>query len=194
MQQLKAKGPDLWDSVIPEEARALPEDLAHVDALLSDERFLEPFVLRFAEKTGRRGLPVATYLRLMYLRRKHRLGYEVLTVQVAASIPWRLFCGIGSKDRVPSPSTLAHLTKKYGEDTLAELHGLVTEDLREWKIRRRKSSGQSRPRRANARDAEARGRLGRYASDALARLRALGARIMALRPRRKNQMTLDMPS
>lgn len=194
MLQLKAKGPDLWDSVIPEEARALSEDLAHVDELLSDERFLEPFVRRFDEKTGRRGLPVATYLRLMYLRRKHRLGYEALTVQVAASIPWRLFCGIGSKDRVPSPSTLAHLTKKYGEETLAELHGLVTEDLREWKINRRKSSGKVLRRRSIELHAESGGRLGRYASDALARLRSLGARIMALRPRRKSQMTLDLPS
>ena len=194
MQQLKAKGPDLWDSVIPQEARALPEDLAHVDELLSDERFLEPFVRRFGEKTGRRGLPVATYLRLMYLRRKHRLGYEALTVQVAASIPWRLFCGIGSKDKVPSPSTLAHLTQKYGEETLAELHGLVTEDLREWKITRRKASGKVSRRRSIERDAEAGGRLGRFSAKALNLLIALGARIMALRPRRKKQMTLDLPS
>ena len=36
MLQLKSKGPDLWDSIIPEEARALPEDLAYVDELLRD--------------------------------------------------------------------------------------------------------------------------------------------------------------
>lgn len=189
MLQLKAKGPDLWDSALPEEARALPEDLAHVDALLSDERFLEPFVLRFDEKTGRRGLPVATYLRLMYLRRKHRLSYEALTEKVAASVPWRLFCGIGCQDRVPSPSTLAHLTKKYGEETLAELHGLVAVDLREWKInRRRKAAGRApRPPRA-ARPAPS------WAARARAALSALAARLRALLPRRKSQMTLDLPA
>ena len=141
MLQLKSKGPDLWDCIIPEEARALPEDLAYVEELLRDERFMEPFVRRFDEKTGRRGLPVATYLRLMYLRRKHRLGYEALVGAVSASIPWRSFCGIGCQDRVPSPSTLAGLTQKYGEETLGELHGLVSEDLREWKIRRRRKEG-----------------------------------------------------
>lgn len=139
MLQLKAKGPDLWDSIIPEQARALPEDLAHVDELLADERFLEPFVRRFDERTGRRGVPVATYLRLMYLRRKNHLGYEALVGEVASSIPWRSFCGIGCQDRVPSPRTLAALTQKYGEETLGELDALVAEDLREWKIRRRRS-------------------------------------------------------
>jgi IS5 family transposase len=147
MLQLGSKGPDLWDSLIPEEARALGEDLAHVDELLRDERFMEPFVRRFDERTGRRGLPVATYLRLMYLRRKHRLGYEALVGEVSASVQWRIFCGIGAKDRVPSPSTLAGLTQKYGEETLRELDGLVAEDLREWKIRRRRKvspAGQAR--------------------------------------------------
>ena len=141
MLQLKAKGPDLWDSIIPEEARALPEDLAYVDELLRDERFMEPFVSRFDEKTGRRGLPVATYLRLMYLRRKNRLGYDALAAEVAASIQWRSFCGIGCQDRVPSPSTLAGLTQKYGEETLIELYRLVSEDLADWKIRRRRKAG-----------------------------------------------------
>ncbi len=165
MLQLKAKGPDLWDSIIPEEARALPEELAHADELLSDERFMEPFVSRFDEKTGRRGLPVATYLRLMYLRRKHRLGYDALASEVAASIQWRVFCGIGSQDKVPSPSTLAGLTQKYGEETLIELYRLVSEDLADWKIRRRRKAGEAGPiRRAQ------RGGLGRR----LARLPGVG--------------------
>ena len=158
MLQLNAKGPDLWDSIIPEEARALPEDLAHVDELLSDDRFMEPFVRRFDEKTGRRGLPVATYLRLMYLRRKHRLSYEALVGEVSASIPWRSFCGIGCQDRVPRASTLAGLTQKYGEETLGELHALVSEDLREWKIRRRRgaAAGSVRPAQRVRRDGLAR--------------------------------------
>jgi IS5 family transposase len=157
MLQLRSKGPDLWDSIIPEEARALPEDLAHVDELLRDERFLEPFVRRFDERTGRRGLPVATYLRLMYLRRKHRLSYEALVGEVSASIPWRSFCGIGCQDRVPSSSTLAGLTQKYGEETLVELYRLVSEDLREWKIRRRRGAAAARPVRSASGDGLGRG-------------------------------------
>lgn len=147
MLQLSPKGPDLWDSILPEEARTLPEDLSHVDELLRDRRFMEPFVRRFDERTGRPGVPVATYLRLMYLRRKHRLSYEALTETVSGSIPWRTFCGIGCQDRVPDASTLARLTRVYGEDTLHELHTLVTDDLAEWTIRRRRrqaSEGGSR--------------------------------------------------
>ncbi|MFA6317174.1 MAG: transposase [Elusimicrobiota bacterium] len=147
MLQLNPKGPDLWDSLLPEEARVLPEDLAHVDSLLRDTRFMAPFIQKFDERTGRPGVPVATYLRLMYLRRRHRLSYDALAEAVADSIPWRTFCGLGCQDKVPSPSTLSGLTQKYGEETLHELHTLVTDDLEEWTIhrRRRQYSSESRP-------------------------------------------------
>ena len=206
MLQLKSKGPDLWDTIIPEEARALPEDLAYVDELLRDERFMEPFSRRFDEKTGRRGLPVATYLRLMYLRRKNRLSYEALVGEVTASIPWRSFCGIGCQDRVPSPSTLAGLTQKYGEEALIELYGLVSEDLREWKIlrRRKAADGDARsPRRVRG-DGLGRllarlpdigavlGRLPGIVQRTMDRARRLAGRIKNLRLRRKVQMTLDL--
>ncbi len=195
MLQLKSKGPDLWDSIIPEESRALPADLAYVDELLRDERFMAPFVSRFNEKTGRRGLSVATYLRLMYLRRKNRLSYEALVLEVSASIPWRSFCGIGCQDRLPSPSTLAGLTQKYGEETLSELHGLVLEDLREWKIRRRRkaASGAARPavsRRVVPGGASIPDRLMRVIQRILNQAQRLTVRIKSLRPRRKAQMPL----
>jgi len=207
MLQLKSKGPDLWDSIIPEESRALPADLAYVDELLRDERFMEPFVRRFDEKTGRRGLSVATYLRLMYLRRKNRLSYEALVSEVSGSIPWRSFCGIGCQDRVPSPSTLAGLTQKYGEETLSELHGLVLEDLREWKIRRRRKATSGAARSAGSLHREGLSRRlakilgGGWMRDrfllivhrAMSQAQRLAARIKRLRPRRKVQMTLDLP-
>ncbi|MDD5630232.1 MAG: transposase [Elusimicrobia bacterium] len=150
MLRLTPKGADLWDSLLPEAARALPEELAQVDALLQDQRFMEPFVRRFDERTGRPGLPVATYLRLMYLRRKHRLSYEALAGAVRDSIPWRTFCGIGCQDRIPSPSNLAGLTQKYGEESLAELYRTVDDGLEEWRIRPRRPSGQAAPRRQSA--------------------------------------------
>ncbi|MEK7382783.1 MAG: transposase [Elusimicrobiota bacterium] len=196
MLQLKSKGPDLWDSIIPEEARALPEDLAYVDELLRDARFMAPFVSRFDAKTGRRGLPVATYLRLMYLRRKHRLGYEALVGEVSASIQWRSFCGIGCQDRVPSPSTLAGLTQKYGEETLIELYRLVSEDLREWKIQRRRKAfvgDASSGRRAQRNGLSRRlAKLLGIVRGTMDQARRLAARIKGLRLRRKAQMSLDL--
>ena len=195
MLQLKAKGPDLWDSIIPEEARALPEDLAHVDELLRDERFMEPFLSRFDEKTGRRGLPVATYLRLMYLRRKNRLSYEALVQEVSKSVPWRSFCGIGAQDKVPSSSTLSSLTLKYGDETLLELYRLVSEDLREWKIQVRRTAGAARRVQRVEKDRR-RGidrRLMSIVHKTVDLARRLAARIKGLRPRRKAQMTLGLP-
>ena len=40
MLQLKPETPDLWDSILPEELRKLPEELARVDILLQDERLI----------------------------------------------------------------------------------------------------------------------------------------------------------
>lgn len=193
MLQLKSKGPDLWDSIIPEEARALSEDLAYVDELLRDERFMKPFLSRFDQKTGRRGLPVATYLRLMYLRRKNRLSYEALVEEVSASIQWRSFCGIGCQDRVPSPSTVSGLTQKYGEETLLELYQLVSEDLREWKIQRRRKPGASDSVPVRRGRPSGLSRLLALVHIAVDRARRLAARIKGLRLRRKVQMTLDLP-
>ena len=41
----------------PEELRKLPEELARVDALLQDERLMEPFLRRFNQTQGRPGVP-----------------------------------------------------------------------------------------------------------------------------------------
>lgn len=83
---------------------------------------------------GRPGVPVATYLRLMYLKFRHKLGYETLVEEVSDSISWRRFCGIAYQQRVPDSTTLIKLTHKYGEDTLKELHELILENLKERKI------------------------------------------------------------
>ena len=36
--------PSLWESILPEEVRRLPDELARVDALLDDPAFFTPFV------------------------------------------------------------------------------------------------------------------------------------------------------
>lgn len=134
MLQLRPKGPDLWDSILPEEVRKLPEHLARVDVLLQDERLMEPFLRRFNETEGRPGVPISTYLRLMYLKFRYKLGYETLVEEVSDSIRWRRFCGIGYQERVPDSTTLIKLTHKFGDETLAEIHGLIIDNLRERKL------------------------------------------------------------
>jgi transposase, IS5 family len=45
--------PSLWESILPEEVRRLPEELARVDALLDDSEFFAPFVPFFDPRVGR---------------------------------------------------------------------------------------------------------------------------------------------
>jgi IS5 family transposase len=134
MLQLKPDGPDLWDSILPDEVKKLSEELEGVDTLLQDERLMAPFLERFNQTMGRPSVPVSTYLRLMYLKFRYKLGYETLVEEVSDSIRWRRFCGIAYQSRVPEASTLCKLTHKYGEEPLGELHRLIIRNLAERKL------------------------------------------------------------
>ena len=105
-----------------------------MDKLLDDDRFFAPFRDRFGARVGRPTTGVSTYLRMMYLKRRYKLGYEVLVKEVSDSFTWRLFCHIPLKDRVPDDTTLIKLTRKYGEDTLDELNDALVLKLKEEKV------------------------------------------------------------
>lgn len=66
----------LWGSILPESCLGLPGDLAEIDELLDDERFFEPFRSFFDPLIGRPSIPIETYLRMMFLKYRYRLGYE----------------------------------------------------------------------------------------------------------------------
>ena len=104
----------LWEAVLPPELLKLPEELARVDALLDDPVFFTPFVPFFDLRIGRPSTPMETYLRLMFLKFRYRLGYESLCAEVADSITWRRFCRIPLDGRVPHPTTLMKLTTRCG--------------------------------------------------------------------------------
>ncbi len=112
----------LWESLLPEEFRRLPPGLQAVDELLDDPVFFEPFVAHFSLLFGRPSIPIETYLRLMHLRFRYRLGFETLCGEVADSLARRRFCRIGPYDRVPDPSTLMKITRRCGEDLVAKLN------------------------------------------------------------------------
>jgi IS5 family transposase len=104
----------LWESMLPESVRRLPEELARVDARLDDPAFFTPFVPFFDPRIGRPCTPMETYLRLMFLKFRYRLGYESLCRVVSDSITWRMFCRIGLDGSVPHPTTLMKLTTRCG--------------------------------------------------------------------------------
>src|SRR4051812_37924322 len=122
MLRERAPGESLWEAVLPEELRALPAELARVDAVLAADRFLAPFRRRLTATTGRPTIPIETYLRLMYLKHRYALGYETLCREVADSFTWRRFCRIAVDGRVPDPSTLMKLTKRLGPGLVEELN------------------------------------------------------------------------
>ena len=93
---------------------AVTEQLARVDALLDDPVFFTPFVSFFDPRMGRPSTPMETYLRLMFLKFRYRLGFEALCREVSDSITWRRFCRIGLDQPVPHPTTLMKLTTRCG--------------------------------------------------------------------------------
>ena len=106
--------PTLWEAILPEELRRLPEELARVDVLLDDAVFFAPFTPFFDLRIGRPSTPMETYLRLMFLKFRYRLGFESLCREVSDSITWRQFCRIGIDQPVPHPTTLMKLTTRCG--------------------------------------------------------------------------------
>jgi IS5 family transposase len=115
-------GPSLWESSLPPELLRLPDDLVRVDALLDDPAFFAPFAPHFHPVLGRPSTPVECYLRLMFLKFRHRLGYESLCAEVSDSISWRRFCRIPLDGTVPHPTTLMKLTTRCGEAAVAGLN------------------------------------------------------------------------
>jgi IS5 family transposase len=114
--------PTLWDSILPAELLVLPVELGRVDALLDDPVFFAPFAAYFDARIGRPSIPMETYLRLMFLKFRYRLGYESLCREVADSISWQRFCRIPLGMRVPHPTTLMKITTRCGDDAVAGLN------------------------------------------------------------------------
>ncbi len=115
-------GPCEWESRLPPEVLRLPDDLVRVDALLDDPVFFAPFAAFFHPVLGRPSTPVECYLRLMFLKFRHGLGFESLCAEVSDSISWRRFCRIPLDGKVPHPTTLMKLTTRCGEEAVAGLN------------------------------------------------------------------------
>jgi transposase, IS5 family len=102
----------LFDQVLPEEVRELPEDLAQLDELLADSALLAPIeptgrqrrpnaVDRDCERTDRRSRWPPT-CGLMVIKQRTGWGYETLVKDVSDSLHLRRFCLIGLSDGCPT--------------------------------------------------------------------------------------------
>ena len=112
----------LWETILPPGYQELPRELAAVDALLDDPVFFQPYRAHFSPLWGRPSIPIETYLRMMFLKHRYRLGYETLCREVADSLSWSRFCRVPLGCRVPHPSTLEKITTRCGPETIAQLN------------------------------------------------------------------------
>src|SRR5215207_7762801 len=112
----------LWETILPPGYQDLPAELAGVDALLDDPAFFRALPAHFSRLWGRPSIPIETYLRMMFLKHRYRLGYETLCREVADSLSWSRFCRIPLGTRVPHPSTLAKITARCGQQVIDELN------------------------------------------------------------------------
>ena len=87
--RLEAAGAEsLWDELLPEEVKLLPDDLAALDELLCDRALLAPIVARWEVEAremarssvnhGRPTIAMDTFVRLMVLKHRHGWGYRTL--------------------------------------------------------------------------------------------------------------------
>ena len=114
--------PTLWESILPAPLLGMPAELAAVDRLLDDPRFFEPYRTFFHPVLGRPSIPIETYLRLMFLKYRYKLGFEPLCREVADSITWQRFCRIPLGGRTPHPTTLMKITTRCGEEAVTALN------------------------------------------------------------------------
>ncbi len=122
MLRTVSEQPTLWESVLPAELLRMPAELVAVDRLLDDERFFAPYRAFFHASLGRPSIPIETYLRLMFLKYRYRLGFEPLCREVADSISWSRFARIPLGGRVPHPTTLMKITTRCGVQAINDLN------------------------------------------------------------------------
>ena len=95
----------LWDAILPDAFLGLPAELARVDTLLDDPRFLAPLAAHFDPHIGRPSVPLDTYLWIVLLRFRYRLDYKLVCRERADSISWQRFAAsrwVG-RCRIPPP-------------------------------------------------------------------------------------------
>ncbi len=76
----------------------------------------------FHATIGRPSIPIETYLRLMFLKYRYKLGFEPLCREVTDSISWARFCRIPLGGRVRHPTTLMKITTRCGQSAIDGLN------------------------------------------------------------------------
>ena len=125
--------PDLFDGWLPPQLWELSAELSFADEALSDPQVLTPF-LEKAKFKGRPSTAIATYVRMMYLKERYQMSYEVVVKEVSDSLKWRRFCHLPLSGNVPDDKTFIKLTGRYGEKAVKNIHDTVVRRAAEAKV------------------------------------------------------------
>ena len=121
---------DVFEGLYDPRLFELSDELKKIDELLRDPQLFTPFKEKFSKKRGRPTVPVATYIRLMYLKNRYQFGYESLVDEVSDHIKWRKFCQIPLDKKVPDSTTLIKLTQKYGPEMIETINEKLLNQLK----------------------------------------------------------------
>ena len=72
-------------------------------------------------------MPMESYLRLMFLKYRYRVGFESLCREVSDSVSWSRFCRIPLGGSVPNHSTLKKITSRCGSRAVEALNEALLE-------------------------------------------------------------------
>ena len=105
----------------PAGAAAAPNELARVDGLLMTWHSSAARAV-LAPDVGRPSTPVECYLRLMFLKFRHQLGFESLCTEVSDSSSWRRFCPDHAGWHGAASDDADEADHRYGEVAVARLN------------------------------------------------------------------------
>jgi len=123
MLRCEADASCLMDELLPEEVKLLSDELVRVDRLLDDPAILAAFRRHWDHPAlghGRPSIPMATFVRLMWLKATTGWGYERLMAQVSDSLQLRRFCRVPVVEEVPDESTVRKLVRRLGHEVVDE--------------------------------------------------------------------------
>lgn len=123
MLVLEADAACLIDELLPDEVKLLSDQLVRVDGVLNDPAILAGFRRRWEHTAlgrGRPSIPMATFVRLMWIKQGTGWGYERLVAQVSDSLQLRRFCRIPVLEEVPDESTVRKLVRRLGPEVVDE--------------------------------------------------------------------------
>lgn len=137
---------DLFDAVLADEIKVLPDDLAALDVLVDDPAVTAAMSAHWrrlqAQGTqdllgrGRPTIAMDTYLRMMVVKHRGGYGYETLVAAVSDSIHLRRFCRIPLGQGAPDESTVRKLTRRLGPDVAEDLVRVVVKKALDDKVLR----------------------------------------------------------